>query len=120
MRLLIRWVIVAIALVAAVAFVPGIRVEGDARVAVAVMAAVLGLVNAVVRPILRALACGLILVTLGLFVLVINAATLWLSSYIATEWLGIGFYVDGFRAAFLGGLVVSAVSFVLSALLPDE
>ena len=121
MKLLIRWLIVAIALVAAVAVTPGIRVEGtNAWIAVGVMAVVLGLVNAVIRPILAFLSCGCIVATLGLFMLVINGFTLWLSAWIAQNWLNVGFYVDGFWPAFWGGIVVGAVSFVLSLVLVDD
>jgi putative membrane protein len=120
-KLLIRWFIVAVSLGVAVWLVPGISVEGGtAWVAVAVMAIVLGLVNAIIRPILALLSCGLIVVTMGLFMLVINAFTLWFSSWISVNWLNIGFHVDGFLPALVGGLVVSIVSFVLSMLLKDD
>jgi putative membrane protein len=120
-KLLIRWFIVAVALGAAVWLVPGITVQDStAWVAVAVMAIVLGLVNAIIRPILAFLSCGLIIVTMGLFMIVINAFTLWLSSWIAVNWLNIGFYVDGFVPSLVGGLVVTIVSFVLSLLLKDD
>lgn len=121
MKLLIRWIIVAISLVVAVAVIPGIRVEDtNAWIAVGVMAVVLGLVNAIIRPILAFLSCGCIVATLGLFMLVINAFTLWLSAWIAQNWLNIGFYVDGFLPALLGGIVVGLVSFVLSMVLVDD
>jgi putative membrane protein len=121
MKLLIRWVIVAIALVVAMALIPGIRVEDtNAWIAVGVMAVVLGLVNAVIRPILAFLSCGCIVATLGLFMLVINGITLWFSSWVAQNWLNIGFVVDGFWPAFWGAIVVSVVSFVLSLILIDE
>jgi putative membrane protein len=121
MKLLIRWVIVAIALVVAMALIPGIRVDDtNAWIAVGVMAVVLGLVNAVIRPILAFLSCGCIVATLGLFMLVINGITLWLSSWVAQNWLNIGFVVDGFWPAFWGAIVVSAVSFVLSLILIDD
>ena len=121
MKLLVRWIIVAVALVAAVALIPGIRVEDtNAWIAVSVMAAVLGLVNAFLRPILAFLSCGLIAATLGLFMLVINGFTLWFSSWIAQHWLNVGFYVDGIWPAFWGAIVVSIVSFVLSMVLVDK
>ena len=121
MKLLIRWIIVAAALVAAVALIPGIRVEDtNAWIAVGVMAAVLGLVNAFLRPILAFLSCGLIAATLGLFMLAINGFTLWFSSWIAQNWLNVGFYVDGIWPAFWGAIVVSIVSFVLSMVLVDK
>lgn len=114
-KILLTWAASAVALAIAAWVVPGIRVEGsNAVVTVAAMAVVLGLVNAVVRPILKALTCGLIVVTLGLFLVVINAAALWLSSWVAVNWLGIGFHVDGVLPALFGSVIVSAVSFVLS------
>lgn len=120
-KLLIRWFIVAMSLGVAVWIVPGISVQDStAWVAVAVMAIVLGLVNAIIRPILAFLSCGLMVVTMGLFMIVINAFTLWFSSWVLTNWLNIGFHVDGILAALAGGLVVTIVSFVLSMLLKDD
>jgi putative membrane protein len=119
MKLLIRWVIVSFSLFVAAWLVPGIRVQGTAWIVYAVMAVILGLVNAVVRPVLKFLSCPLIILTLGLFVLVINGLTLWLASYIAVNWFRVGFYVDGFWAAFLGALIVSIVSVILSALIGE-
>jgi putative membrane protein len=122
MKLLIRWAIIAFSLFVAAWLVPGIRVEGNAWLIFTVMAVILGLVNAVVRPILTLLTCSLVILTLGLFVLVINALTLWLASSIAVSWFHVGFYVDGFWAAFLGALIVSIVSVILSAFVrePDR
>lgn len=121
MKLLIRWLIVAVALFAAVWLIPGIRIEEtEAWIAVGATAAILGLVNAIIRPILTFLSCGCIVLTMGLFMLVINALTLMLASWISTEWLNIGFYVDNFWSALLGGIIISVVSFVLSLLLIDD
>jgi putative membrane protein len=121
MKLLLRWLITAVALGVAVAIVPGIRVESDrAWLTVAAMAIILGLVNALVRPFLKLLSCPLILLTLGLFLLVINALTLWLASRLASGVLSVPFYVDGFWPAFLGGLIISVVSFILSLFLIDD
>jgi putative membrane protein len=120
MKLLIRWAISSVALFAAAWLVPGIRVDGGGWAIYAVMAVVLGFVNATVRPLLKLLTCPLILLTLGLFVLVINGLTLWLSSAIAVNWFGVGFYVDGFWSGFLGALIVSIVTIILSALVREE
>jgi putative membrane protein len=95
-------------------------VEGTAWVVFAAMAVILGLVNAVVRPLLKLLTCPLILLTLGLFVLVINGVTLWLASSVAVNWFNVGFYVDGFWPAFLGALIVSVVTVILSALVRED
>lgn len=121
MRFILRWLFTAAALGVAVWLVDGIRVaDTSAWIAVGIMALVLGLVNAVIRPILSFLSCGCTIVTLGLFIFVINAVTLWLASWICVNVLGIGFYVDGLWSAFLGALIVSIASFLLSLLLPDK
>ena len=121
MKLLIRWVITSLALFAAVWLVPGITVDGSGGwVIYAVMAVILGLVNAIVRPLLKLMTCPLILLTLGLFVLIINGITLWLASAIAVNWFHVGFYVDGFWSGFLGALIVSVVTIVLSALVRED
>lgn len=118
MRLLISWLIIAIAVYLAALVVPGIAVvDPNGWLAVTVMAAVLGVVNAVIRPILRLLSCGLIILTLGLFSLVINAATFALASWIAVNVFGAGFYIDGFWSAFFGALIVSIVTTLLGGLL---
>lgn len=120
MKLLVRWVIASLALFAAAWLVPGIRVTGNGWIVYAVMAVILGLVNAIVRPLLKFLTCPLIILTLGLFVLLINGLTLWLASAIAASWFQVGFYVDGFGAAFLGALIVSVVTVILSALVRED
>lgn len=120
MHLLLRWAITALALFVAAWLVPGIRVEREGWTVFAVMAAILGLVNAFVRPLLKLLSCPLIILTLGLFILVVNGITLWLASAIAVNWFHVGFHVDSFGAAFLGALIVSIVSVILTAILRDE
>jgi len=120
MKILIRWAIIAFSLFVAAWIVPGIEVDGNGWVAYALMAVILALANAFVRPILKVLTCPLIFVTLGLFTLVINGLTLWLSSWIAVNWLNVGFHVRDFWAALLGALIVSIVSVVLSSVLRDR
>jgi putative membrane protein len=120
MRLLIRWLVAALALFLAAWIVPGIQVEPNAWWVFAVMAVVLGLVNAVIRPVLKLLSCGLIILTLGLFSLVVNALTLWLASSIAVNWFHVGFRVQGFWSAFWGALIVSVATVILSALFRDR
>lgn len=120
MRLLIRWVIIAFSLVVAAWIVPGIQVEGDAWAAYAVTAAILGLINAYLRPILQLMSCSLVLFTLGFFLLVINGFTLWLASKMAVGLFKVGFYVDGFWSAFWGALIVSIVSMILSSAVGEK
>lgn len=119
MRLLIRWLISGLPIAAAAAIVPGIHVDGNGVTVVAVMAIILGLASALVRPLLAILTCPLIILTLGLFVLVINAVSFLIATSFA-NWLGVGFYVESFWDALLGSLIVSMVSTVLSMLLYDE
>lgn len=121
MKLLIRWVISAVSLFAAAWLVEGIRVaDNRGWVAYAVMAVILSLVNALIRPLLKVLTCPLILLTLGLFALVINAVTLLIASAIANRVFGVGFYVDGFWPALWGALIVSVVSVILNAFVRDD
>jgi putative membrane protein len=117
-RFLLRWLITAIALYAAVQFVPGITYDGD-WTTLAGMALVFGLVNALVRPFLTLLSCPLILLTLGLFILVINGAMLLLAARLG-DLLGVRFYVQGFSSAFWGALVISVVSFLANLLLHED
>jgi putative membrane protein len=120
LNLLIRWFINAVALAAAVWLLPGIRAEGEnIWVTVALMAVIFGLVNALIRPLVKFFTCLLNMLTLGLFTLVINALMLMLSSWIAQQ-LNIGFEVENFWWALLGALIISVVSFVLSKFLNSD
>jgi putative membrane protein len=116
-NLILRWLATAVAVWVAVRYVPGLEVSGGWQ-GIAVIAAILGLANALVRPILKTLSCGLIVLTLGLFLLVINAVMLYVTSWVAGE-LGYSFRIADFTAALIGSLVISVVSYVLSLLLTD-
>lgn len=118
-RLLLRWGITALAIAAAAYVLPGITVTGDGLTVVLVMAVILGLVNATVRPALVFLSCPLIILTLGLLLPVINGVTLWLASWLAQQF-GIGFVVADFWSGFFGALIISLVSGVLSVFVPDD
>jgi putative membrane protein len=114
-RLLVRWAISAGGVAVAAWALPGISVTGDHRVwTFLLVALILGLVNAFIRPIVSGLSCGLIVLTLGLFTLVINGLMLWLASYISERWLNLGFHVDGFWNAVIGAIIISAFSFLVS------
>jgi putative membrane protein len=117
--LLLRYFVILIALAVAVWLVPGITVEGDSVPVILLMGLVLGLVNILVKPILKFFSCGCIVLTLGLFLFVVNALALWFASWLA-QLLGIGFIVDGFWSAFWGGLVISVVSLLMNMLIPDK
>lgn len=113
-----RWAINAVALYVAVLVVPGIDLRGS-WTGILWLALIIGLLNALVRPLLKFLTCPLIILTLGLFTVVINTAMLLLTSRIA-QGLGIGLTVDGFWTAVLGSLVISIVSIVMSVIFRDE
>ena len=112
MQIIWRLLINAAALWAATRLVPGISFDGDWRLLL-VVALVFGVLNVAVRPFLILLTLPLFIITLGLFTFVLNALMLWLTS-IVSDALGLGFHVDGFGAAFLGALVATVVSFMLS------
>jgi putative membrane protein len=114
-HLLIRWAVIALAVLAAVYIVPGINVDGnDGFITVLIMAAVLGVVNTIVKPIVKLFSLPVIALTLGLFLIVINAAMLGLAS-----WLVPHFNVDGILPALGGAIIISIVSWLLSFLVPD-
>lgn len=114
--LVLHWLLNAAALWVAAWLLPGLDFQGT-LLQLLLVAAVFGIVNSLLRPILTVLTCPLIVVTLGLFTLVINALMLLLTGWLSARW-DLGFSVRGFWAAFFGGLVVGLVSVALSLLLP--
>lgn len=115
MSLFKRWLVFMLALFVAAWLVPGIHVESDAWVVYAVTAAILALLNAILLPVLKTLSSRLIILTLGLFSLVLNAAMFMLSSQLAQSMFNVGYVVDDFWAALLGSLIVSVVSMLFSS-----
>lgn len=112
-----RWLISGFGLMVATAILPGLHYEGGV-LGFVILALILGLLNALLKPILALLTCPLMLVTLGLFMLVLNALLLWLAGLLGRS-IGIRFYVDGFASAFLGGIVISVIALIASALFRD-
>jgi putative membrane protein len=117
MRFLTRTLVNAAALWVATQVVPGVTYSGTWLPLLGV-AVVFGVINAFIRPVLKVLTFPIIIVTLGIFSLVVNGLMLWLTSSISRE-LGFGFHVSGFWASFFGALVVSLVSTALSMLVAD-
>ncbi|MCC7117493.1 MAG: phage holin family protein [Anaerolineales bacterium] len=117
-KFLIRWAINTLALYIAVQIVPGINFGGP-WVDLLWVALISGLLNALVRPLLKFLTCPLIVLTLGLFTVLINTAILMLTSSLSASF-GLDFSVDGFWPALLGSLVISLVSVVMSVIFKDE
>ena len=118
MELVLRLLLNAAALWVAIRLVSGITYDGGFDSAGGVLgflgvALVFGIVNSFVKPILQFFSIPFILLTLGLFLFVVNAFVLWITSGISGA-LGLGFRVNGFGSAFLGALVVSLVNLLLS------
>ena len=118
MHVLLRLLINAAALWVATRLVSGISHTGDG-VTLFGVALVFGVLNVAIKPVLFLLSLPFLIITLGLFTFVLNAVMLLLTSA-ASDALGLGFSVDGFWAAFFGGLVVSVVSFVLSLMVGGD
>ncbi len=116
MRFFIHWLVTIIALVVAYYILKPygwMSIEGSsAVVAFAVMAVVMGLLNTFIRPILKVLSCAFIILTVGLFMLVINAFLLWFSSWICQQ-IGVGFVVTWWQGAIFGSIIVSVVSWII-------
>ena len=118
MRFVIRLLVNAAALWVATRFVTGVTYSG-ALLPFLGVALVFGIVNAFIRPLLKFVTFPLIIVTFGIFALVVNGLMLWLTSSLS-DTLGLGFHVRGFGAAFWGALVVSIVSTLLGMFIRDR
>ena len=116
-KFILRWIINAVAIFLAIKFVPGIYLAS--LVSIIWLALIFGLVNAFLRPLLKLLTCPLIVLTLGLFTLLINAFLFWLTGQIGQAF-GIALTFAGFWPIFWGALVLSIVSIVMSLILKDE
>lgn len=119
---LIKTIANAVALAVAVWLLADITVSGDSTsdrtITLLLVALIFGVVNVVVKPIAKVLSFPVLVLTLGLFALVINALMLLLTSWVADQ-LDVGFHVAGFGTALLGGLIVSIVSWAMEMVLPD-
>lgn len=117
MKLLLRLVATALAAGVAALVVPGISLTGDTwtdkGITLLAVAVVIGLVNLLVKPVVQFLTGCLVVLTFGLFLLVINAAMLLLTSWVCGQ-LGVGFHVDGWFAALLGSIIISVVSALIN------
>jgi putative membrane protein len=113
MHLLIRLIINAIVLYLIALYVPGFHISGFTAAIIA--AIIFGLVNAVIRPIVLLLSLPATILTLGLFVIIINALMFWL-----TVWITPGFRVDGFVPALIGGIIMTIVSIITNHVFKAE
>lgn len=122
-RLIIRWAINALALYLTVGtgVLSGIQAQDTSVPAMLALALIFGLVNALIRPILKLLTCPLIILTLGLLTLLINAIMFWLTALIGQEFgIGLIFAEPAWLNVFLGSLFVTVISAILTMILKDE
>ncbi|WUH99584.1 phage holin family protein [Spirillospora sp. NBC_00431] len=123
MRILIKVGVTAVALWVATVLVDGISVEGDTAgrraLTLVAVAVIFGLVNTIIKPIIKTLGCAFYILTLGLIGLVVNALLLWLTSELAGE-LDLPFEVTGFWPAFWGAIVVGVVGWLLHIVVPEK
>jgi putative membrane protein len=123
MKLLLRILVAAAALGVATAVVPGIELRSGSTVSkvvtLIVVALIFGVVNAVLKPIIKTIGCIFYLLTLGLIGLVVNGLLLWLSSWVAGK-LTLPFHITGFWPAFWGAIIVGIVGWLLNSLLDDR
>jgi putative membrane protein len=123
MRFLIRIVASAIALAVATAVVPGIELTAASLTSkvltLIAVALIFGVVNAILKPIVKIVGCAFYVLTLGLIALVVNALLLWLTSWLAGK-LNLPFHITGFWPAFWGAIIVGVVGWLLSILVRDR
>ena len=113
MRIIIRWCINALALLAVAYLYSGVQVDGI--MAALIAALVLGLANAIIRPVLILLTLPVTLLTMGLFIFVINAFLFWFVAEVVS-----GFNVAGFMAALIGSLMYSVITLIVNAIVTDK
>jgi putative membrane protein len=122
-NLIIRLLANAVALAVASWLVSGITLQGATTgkrvLTLLVVAAIFGIVNAIVKPVVKVLSFPLLILTLGLLTFVINAAMLLLTSWITGK-LDVQFHVDGFWSALFGALIISVVGMIINTVLPDK
>ena len=124
MQVLIKIVVNAVAIWVATALLPGIQVSGSSRprtiLTLLLIGAIFGLVNTIVKPIVKILSLPLYVLSLGLFALIVNAVMLELSAWIARR-IGVSFTIDHFFwTAVLAAVIVTVVSMILHLVLPDD
>ena len=124
MRFVLRVLITAVAMLVATWLLPGIEVTAGTtwhKVAtLVVVALIFGVINAVLKPIIKSIGCAFYVLTLGLAAIIVNGLLLWLTSWVAYDKLHQPFHVTGFVAAVEGALIVGVVSWVLDRIVGDE
>jgi putative membrane protein len=118
--LVIRFIVTAIAVAAAVYLLPGIDVGDNAAKAVILTAIILGIINTFIRPVLKLLSLPLILLTLGLFILVVNAICFYVAAWISRSIFDVQFSFESVWTVLFGAIIISIVSTVINWVLPDD
>ena len=122
MKYLLHVLVTAVALAVAVWLVPGIELltasDGKRVLTLVVVALIVGIVNAVIKPIVKTIGCLFYILTLGLIGLVVNGLLLWLASWAAGK-LTLPFHITGFWPAFRGAIIVGVVSWLVGLVIPD-
>ncbi|MAS37065.1 MAG: hypothetical protein CL610_23900 [Anaerolineaceae bacterium] len=114
--LLLRLLVNALSIAVIARFLPGIYVATNDLAAFVLIGLVFGVINALLKPIITLLTCSLVIVTLGLFILVINGLMLWLTAALLPDL----FQIDSFDWAILGGIIISIINMVLESLIGDK
>ena len=113
--LLIRWAVIAAAVWITALILPGMTLQGGI-IGILLVSLVFGLINAIIKPIVKFLTCPLVILTLGLFTLVINMFMLLLTEWLVPQYL----QVDGWLWAFIAAIVISLVTMIIDIILPDK
>lgn len=122
MNFIIRWIVTAIAVGAAVWIVPGIEIvsTGESWVGIVLFALILSLINMSVKPILQVLSLPVTVLTLGIFYTVVNTLLLYIAAWLANGLFGAGFYIASFGSAFVASIVISIVSALVNGLVGND
>lgn len=121
MNFIIRWIITAVAVAAAVWLVPGVFVWNDSTwVAVVLVALLLSLIDMSIKPILQLFSIPITIVTLGIFYVVVNTLMLYLAAWLANGLFGAGFEIASFGSGFLAAIIISIVSVILNGIIDAD
>lgn len=114
MRLIVSWLITAVAIALAVWVVPGIEIwSANVYLSIAILAAVLAFLNAIIRPILQFISFPITVLTLGIFALVVNTAVLYMAAGLGNGLFGVNFYIENFWSALFASIIISIVTVIL-------
>ena len=118
MSFILRWIVTAVAVAAAVWLVPGVFVWNDSTwVAVILVALILSLIDMSIKPILQLFSIPISVLTLGIFYIVVNTLMLYLAAWLANGLFGAGFEITTFGSGFVAAIVISIVSVILNAVI---